>query len=89
MAKWMKADGTTEAVAPKNGESFKLKELQAFVGGSIEIAYPRSRRYWGQILVCNEEGLLRSDFVVNAEATRIMGSPLVGDVLLCNDEEVH
>lgn len=30
-ARWIKVDGTEEAVSPKNGKAFTLEELQGFV----------------------------------------------------------
>ena len=53
-AKLITADGKITEVTPKNGEYFKLDELQAFVGGYIEVLCPPSMT--GALLIVNEEG---------------------------------
>lgn len=85
MAILMKADGTITTVHPKDGVSFQLDELQAFVGGYIEIIHLKSKEHC--IMVVNEEGLIIG-LPFNRDASLIYGSPLVGDVLMCNDSEV-
>jgi hypothetical protein len=59
-------DGTTLAVAPKNGKVFKLEELQGYVGGYIEI-----NRVGDRFLVVNEDG--KRDQQPNHAATEMYG----------------
>ena len=89
MAEIIKPDGSRQTVAPKRGKRFKLDELQAIVGGYIEIiALPNQ-----YIMVLNEEGKLKH-LPSNAAATAlargtIAGSDfIVGDVLVCASKEV-
>lgn len=90
MARIIKTNGVEQEIKPKNGKDFKLKELQSFVGGYIEIVDLDN----GEIMVVNEEGLLER-LPFNSKATKIAkeaypGSDMyiVGDVLVCKDEEV-
>lgn len=55
MAKFIKADGTTQNVKPAHGETFTLKELQTYVGGYIEFIYLGE-----QVLVIDEEGKFKN-----------------------------
>ena len=55
MAQLLHADGRSEIVAPANGESFTLQELQRYVGGYIEAIYLRD----GCVMLVNEEAKLR------------------------------
>ena len=83
----IKTSGEIIQVEPKNGTDFQLDELQAFVGGHIEMAQTKDGRY----LIANEEGL-RKKLPFNALATDyyIYGnqSEIVGDVLICDPEQV-
>jgi Zn finger protein HypA/HybF involved in hydrogenase expression len=63
MATLIKPDGATSQVLPANGEAFTLEELQAFVGGYIEMILVGSLLY-----LFNEEGKLL-DLPVNTAAT--------------------
>ena len=97
MAKLIKTNGDILEVSPKNGTDFKLDELQAFVGGYIEIVNlldvsPLSIA--DAILVVNEEGKLNG-LPVNTVATAVYNvcmqpyeDIVVGDVLLCSSDEV-
>ena len=86
-AKLIRVDGTIDPVVPKNGEDFTLEELQAFVGGCIEIVHPPSQA--GAILVVNEEGRLRG-LPLNGIATAVYGLDfVVGDALLCHTSQVR
>jgi hypothetical protein len=78
-----RALGTQETVAPKNKKLFSLKELQAFVGGYIEIVFLTD----SQIMVVNEEGKL-DELPINVRATEIVRArgiedTIVGDALVC------
>lgn len=81
-AQWIKANGEKITIEPKNGTDFKLDELQAFVGGFIEIV-----NMYGHIMVVDEEGLLKHK-PYNLVASVMSGRPLVGDVVFCTPEMV-
>ena len=51
-----RADGTKETIAPANGSHWTLEELQALVGGYIEVLRTLSGRY----MVVDEEGKLKN-----------------------------
>lgn len=90
------ADGTEEPITPKAADGlFELEELQAAVGGYIEI---QSIGYLpngtSMHMVMNEEGKLK-DLPVNGEATVIWwtycGGPtdsIHGDVLICRGDQL-
>lgn len=84
---WIKANGTRQEVAPKNGKDFKLDELQQMVGGNIELAETVDGRY----LVANEEGRLK-ELPVNQLATELYiygyHSVIVGDVVVCDKKMI-
>lgn len=84
MARYILTTGESFQVVPqhKNGP-FTAQELQAFVGGFIEVVN-LGRNHW---LVVNEDGL-RLELPLNEVATRLvrrLGLPhtIVGDALLC------
>lgn len=89
MATIVKTDGSKVNVEPKNGNDFKLAELQSIVGGYIEIIYLPD----GKIMVLNEEGKL-DGLEVNIQATLLYQAAyrvddfIVGDVLICESEQV-
>ena len=83
MARWIKTNGETIEVHPKNGVDFSLEELQGFVGGFIEIVRVDDDR----IMVVNEEGKL-NELPVNGIATYMARELIVGDVLVCKADEV-
>lgn len=88
MAKIYRANGDVEIVEPKNGRDFQLEELQGIVGGYIECLNLND----GRLLVCNEEGKLK-DLDLNVRATELVRTNgyndwIVGDVLICNNNEI-
>ena len=91
MATLIKPDGTLIDVHPENGTDFSLSELQELVDGYIEIINLRN----GEILVINEEG--KGQYDINKLATDIAlgfeaifpNDFIVGDVLLCKNEQVQ
>lgn len=90
MAKLIKADGSVIEVEPKNGTDFSLDELQAFVGGWIEVARLGADR----IMVMNEEGKLIGlpiNEAATAEYFRVTHrrDVVVGDALICKNEQVQ
>jgi hypothetical protein len=82
MAQHIKTDGSVHEVRPANGSVFTLKELQAFVGGSIELVCTSD----GQDMYVNEEGLL-DDLPFNPTASLLAGQHIVGDVIVCTRQE--
>jgi len=79
MARLLKSSGE---VLP-NVDISSLKKMQNLVQGYIEFVYIKDK-----ILIVNEEGLL-DQLPPNIEASRIYGSPLVGDVIECGIKEVN
>ena len=78
MAQLIKASGETATVAPKNGRSFTLEELQKLVGGYIENVYLDD----GRIMVLNEEGKLEGLAVNEAATVMANGVILPWDVIV-------
>ena len=76
MATLIKTDGTSREIAPKNKKAFTLDEMQAFVGGFIEIVGMGE----DQVMIVNEEGLLKG-LGTNTIASMFAGQHIVGDVL--------
>lgn len=104
MALLIKSNGESKIVLPANGSAFSLEELQQYVGGYIEIwQLPHVVMYsvasnsmadlGARSMVLNEEGKLMQ-LPINTEATNIAsgvippGDFVVGDVLLCTQEEI-
>lgn len=85
MATILKTDGKRTEVSPKNGKKFTLEELQEIVGGYIEqLMLPT-----GRSLIVNEDGRLYH-LPVNMQATHLYGYEiLVGDVLMCDEDEIE
>jgi len=83
MATLITTTGEVREVRPTNAKTFSLEELQTFVGGYIEEV-----RLNGKIMFVNEEGLLEglaANRIASLEARRT----IVGDVLVCHNEEVE
>ena len=79
----LKANGEAPLVEPK-GETWELKELQALVGGYIEIV--AAPNHPGRVLVINENGkLIGLPFNKNATALSTY-EPIVGDVVVTLSE---
>ena|SRR5256885_2277434 len=70
MATIYRADGTTKEVQPENGTDFNLKEVQAIVGGYVEVIKLKDKR----IMIINEEGKL-TNLPRNEEATKLANLP--------------
>ncbi len=89
MATVLYVDGTRAPVAPRSAPSFTLEELQALVGGYIEVVALRD----GRLLVLNEEGKLEG-FPYNEQATALArdclfpGDFIVGTAVLVSEEEL-
>ncbi len=85
MATLIKSNGVQQEVSPKNGTDYSLEELQGFVGGDIEIISVSPT----EIMVLNEEGLIYGlPFNIKASDMFGEGGYVVGDVLICKNEEV-
>lgn len=90
MATLYRTDGSTTEVAPANGKTFTLAELQGFVGGIIQIVPMPGRR---RSFVCHDEGRLIG-LPLNPAATarweEVYGATdeLVGDVLIASMVEL-
>lgn len=92
MAQLLADDNSREVrtVTPANGRKFTLEEMQAMVGGFVEmLGLPN-----GQILMFNEEGKYKDGFVLNTSATALARGAkiaatdgLVGPVVLATREE--
>lgn len=88
MAQHILTTGEVQEITPLNGAFFKLYELNQFVGGFIELVYLSDNR----IMVVNEEGKLMG-LPVNIKATREVAMSgindiIVGDVLICDDNQI-
>lgn len=90
MATIYKTSGECIKIAPENGSDFSLSELQAIVSGYIEII----NLFDGRIMVVNDEGKLNG-LAINHVATQIFNEAfpitfdvVVGDVLVCANDEV-
>ena len=90
MAEIIKTNGEHVEVSPRNGNDFKLEELQAIVDGYIEVVWLPDDK----IMVVNEEGKLMN-LPLNDEATEIYrkefgyNDMIVGDVLICDANQVE
>lgn len=86
----IKSDATTAGVFPANGADFKLKELQGFVGGLIEIVYLTD----DVIMVINEEGKdalplnMMATVMAKVQSAIFPSDYICGDVLMCPSEMV-
>ena len=76
----LKADGTREDLRPEKKPT--LKQMQAWVGGYIEVIRA-GIRFQGEaaVLVVNEEGRMHG-LPPNKQATFHFGFPIVGDVFV-------
>lgn len=97
-AQLYKTDGVIIDINPEKGKTFSLKELQGYVGGTIDIQpLPKLKK----VLVLNDEGKLIG-LPRNANATEIWKKEypiaefpfnndelIVGDVIICDEELVN
>ena len=82
----IKQDGTVTKVNPSNGDYFSLDELQAFVGGYIEVIHVVG----DLLMIVNEEGKLHNQGI-NSVANLFYLNPyenIVGDVVLINKNQL-
>lgn len=91
MATLYKADGSTRQVEPDNGSSFELEQLYDLLNCDMIQVVPVGK---GEIMVIDEEGKLKSDAKINKKATErargflFAGDVIVGNALVCKDEEL-
>jgi len=90
---WLIKAGENDGVkvSPENGKEFTLGELQAYVGGLIELVPLRrdirgTEPNWREMYV-NEEGLLHN-LKVNPTASILSGRTIVGDAIIVMEGEV-
>lgn len=83
MARIIKTDGTERNVEPRNGSDFSLSEMQRIVGGFIECVTLAN----GQLMVVNEEGVIL-EMPYNKKASELYGQPIVGNVLVCDSNQI-
>lgn len=62
---------------PKNGKDFKLDEVQALVGGYVELI----RLADGRLMLVDEDGRFKR-LAMNDAASRLAGLPIVGNALV-------
>jgi hypothetical protein len=87
MATLIKSNGEETNVIPNNKTDFSLDELQNYVGGLIETVRTKDNK----IMVINEEGKI-NDLPINQKASALYQYNefdfIVGDVLICNENEI-
>lgn len=83
MAQIIKTTGEIIETDPSNGTDFSLTELQAVVGGFIEVVHLPD----GRLMVVNDEGKLNG-LPVNPKASELYPDIIVGDVLVCEHYEI-
>ena len=55
IATWYQTDGHTKEITPAKGKTFNLKEMQEYVGGTIDIQFlPKDKQY----MILNDNGKL-------------------------------
>jgi len=92
MATQWKIDGTSNVISPPPDGVFTFKELQGFVGGSIEMIFLDKN----SVMIVNEEGM--GKLPLNANATRVYqdilakrnppgDAAIFGDAVVCSNRE--
>jgi|SRR5215472_2682371 len=90
MANWIRTTGATETVTPKDGKSFRLEELQRFVGGCVEALQLND----GTVMWLNEDGKQErlplnetADLIAHEQSGIAWHDRIVGDVLIATRAE--
>lgn len=69
---------------PANGKTYSLKEMQAAVGGYVQVVpLPRDMRSpftLGRMFLCDEDGLLKK-LPVNLTASLLLGQSVCGPIV--------
>jgi hypothetical protein len=84
-----KTDLSVEGIKPANGRYFKLEEMQAYVGGLIEIIPLDGDVLEDKLLVVNEEGKLENlplNILATIEWVKYYGQTdyVSGDCIICH-----
>jgi hypothetical protein len=85
MAIMYRLDGTKEKITPSNGVHWTLEELQALVGGYIEVARTRD----GDYLIVDEDGKMKNKLPNHAAtALYVYGEYdiIVGEAVVIDNE---
>jgi hypothetical protein len=92
IGKIIKPDGSSEFILPKNGDEFSLKELQAAVGGFIQLVPLRTMNNDGDTMIVNENGKYER-LRPNRRATELADIDetdcIVGNALVLTDTEEY
>ena len=90
----LSADGRRTVVTPANGRHFRLRQMQGYVGGLIEVLELGG----GRLMVINEEGKLtglpRNEsatllwHVANADSPFALADCIVGPALVCASDQL-
>lgn len=79
---WIKTNGAIQEVLINKEE--RLDKLQELVGGYIELVYLADNK----VMVVNEEGLIHG-LPYNHTASMIAKQDIVGNVVVCNRNEIN
>lgn len=82
MAMLIKADGKMQKVRPENGKYFHVKEVERLIGGKCDM---HTLGNCQKIFINIYQRSNNLDF--NWDASDILNSPVIGDVLICADDE--
>ena len=86
MATLYEPSGRDSDYTPRNGKKFTMAELQALVGGYIEmVRIPGDAGK--RVLFVDEEGRLKG-LKPNVRASHLAGQLIVGKAVLCSPKEV-
>ena len=86
MATLYEPSGRDSDYVPRNGKKFTLEELQALVGGYIEmVRIPGDAGK--RVLFVDEKGKLKG-LRPNVRASHLAGQLIVGNAVLCSPKEV-
>lgn len=88
MATIVKITGEHQNIEPANGRIFTLEELQHVVDGYIQIVPITAGEHSGRLLICDEEGLIKPNPILNKEASKIAGQRIVGQVIIISKEQI-
>lgn len=87
MATLINVDETMTEVFPNNPPGFSLEEVQALVGGYVELV-SRTIHMGSRMMLVDEEGLMK-ELPFNEKASQIARRPIVGPALMVSNEEFN